>query len=151
MLEIGSLVDGKYKILNKVGQGGMSVVYLAMNEKANKQWAVKEVRKDGVLDFEFDGDETPIDVTDDIPDVIVYNKVDGFYHYGSSTGPIIVLNLVDNDYTNFNAALVNGGFRIPHYEADGTTVYTGDEVFIILKQPRQGCTVSTYVKIAGFF
>lgn len=52
MLQIGSLVDGKYKILNKVGQGGMSVVYLAMNEKANKQWAVKEVRKDGVKDFE---------------------------------------------------------------------------------------------------
>ena len=52
MLEIGSLVDGKYKILNKVGQGGMSVVYLAMNEKANKQWAVKEVRKDGIKDFE---------------------------------------------------------------------------------------------------
>lgn len=52
MLEIGSVVDGKYKILNKIGQGGMSVVYLAMNEKANKQWAIKEVRKDGVLDFE---------------------------------------------------------------------------------------------------
>ena len=52
MLEIGSLVDGKYKILNKVGQGGMSVVYLAMNEKANKQWAVKEVRKDGIRDFD---------------------------------------------------------------------------------------------------
>ena len=52
MLEIGSLVDGKYKILNKVGQGGMSVVYLAMNEKANKQWAIKEVRKDGIKDFE---------------------------------------------------------------------------------------------------
>ncbi len=52
MLEIGSLVDGKYKILNKVGQGGMSVVYLAMNEKANKQWAVKEVRKDGIQNFE---------------------------------------------------------------------------------------------------
>lgn len=52
MLEIGSLVDGKYKILNKIGQGGMSVVYLAMNERANKQWAVKEVRKDGVQNFE---------------------------------------------------------------------------------------------------
>ncbi len=52
MLEVGSLVDGKYKILNKVGQGGMSVVYLAMNERANKQWAVKEVRKDGTLNFE---------------------------------------------------------------------------------------------------
>lgn len=52
MLEVGALVDGKYKILNKVGQGGMSVVYLAMNERANKQWAIKEVRKDGVSDFE---------------------------------------------------------------------------------------------------
>ena len=30
----------------------MSIVYLAMNEKANKQWAIKEVRKDGVKDFE---------------------------------------------------------------------------------------------------
>lgn len=52
MLKVGDLVDGKYKILNKVGQGGMSVVYLAMNERANKQWAIKEVRKDGVSDFE---------------------------------------------------------------------------------------------------
>lgn len=52
MLEIGSVVDGKYKILNVVGRGGMSVVYLAMNEKANKQWAIKEVRKDGVANFE---------------------------------------------------------------------------------------------------
>ena len=46
MLEIGSVIDNKYKILNKIGQGGMSVVYLAMNERANKQWAIKEIRKD---------------------------------------------------------------------------------------------------------
>ncbi len=52
MLDIGSIIDGKYKILNKIGQGGMSVVYLAMNEKANKQWAIKEIRKDGKQDFE---------------------------------------------------------------------------------------------------
>lgn len=52
MLEIGSIVDGKYKILNKIGQGGMSVVYLAMNEKANKPWAIKEIRKDGRQNFE---------------------------------------------------------------------------------------------------
>ncbi|HCT90294.1 MAG TPA: serine/threonine protein kinase, partial [Lachnospiraceae bacterium] len=51
MLEIGTVVDGKYKILSKVGQGGMSVVYLALNERANKTWAIKEVRKDGVQDF----------------------------------------------------------------------------------------------------
>lgn len=52
MLENGTVIDGKYKILNKIGQGGMSIVYLAMNEKANKQWAVKEVRKDASKDFE---------------------------------------------------------------------------------------------------
>lgn len=52
MLEIGSVVDNRYKVLNKVGRGGMSVVYLAMNEKANKPWAIKEVRKDGIIDFD---------------------------------------------------------------------------------------------------
>lgn len=51
MLEIGSLVDGKYKILSEIGHGGMSVVYMAINEKAKKTWAVKEVRKDGKMDF----------------------------------------------------------------------------------------------------
>ena len=52
MLKIGALVDGKYRILRKCGQGGMSVVYMAVNERANKTWAIKEVRKDGVQDFE---------------------------------------------------------------------------------------------------
>lgn len=52
MLEIGTLVDGKYKILRVVGKGGMSVVYQAVNEKANKIWAIKEVRKDGSQNFE---------------------------------------------------------------------------------------------------
>ena len=47
MLKIGELLDGKYKILNEIGHGGMSVVYLALNERANKTWAVKEVRKNG--------------------------------------------------------------------------------------------------------
>ena len=52
MLEIGSVIDGKYKILNKIGQGGMSTVYLAMNERANKQWAIKEIRKSDTEEFE---------------------------------------------------------------------------------------------------
>lgn len=51
MLEIGSVLDGKYKILSEIGHGGMSVVYMALNEKANKTWAVKEIRKDGKMDF----------------------------------------------------------------------------------------------------
>lgn len=52
MLQVGSLVDNKYKVLSEIGHGGMSVVYLAINERANKTWAIKEVRKDGVVDFE---------------------------------------------------------------------------------------------------
>ena len=44
-LRVGDVVDGKYKIINKTGQGGMSTVWLAINEKVNKQWAIKEVKK----------------------------------------------------------------------------------------------------------
>lgn len=51
MLEIGSVLGGKYKILSEIGHGGMSVVYMALNEVANKTWAVKEIRKDGKMDF----------------------------------------------------------------------------------------------------
>lgn len=41
----GQVIDGKYEILKCVGQGGMSKVYLAMDRRLNKQWAVKEIRK----------------------------------------------------------------------------------------------------------
>lgn len=52
MLKVGDLIDGKYKILNEIGRGGMSTVYLAINEKANKPWAVKEMRKNGISNRE---------------------------------------------------------------------------------------------------
>ena len=57
MLKIGSVIDGKYKILNVIGRGGMSVVYLAMNERANKFWAVKEILKYGCGSLELDRKE----------------------------------------------------------------------------------------------
>lgn len=47
MTEIGTVIDGKYEILKEIGKGGMSVVYLAMDKHLNKQWAVKEIRKQG--------------------------------------------------------------------------------------------------------
>lgn len=52
MLQIGSVIDGKYKILDEIGHGGMSTVYLAINEKANKPWAIKEVRKSFSRNFD---------------------------------------------------------------------------------------------------
>ncbi len=47
MTKLGTVLDGKYEILKKVGQGGMSIVYLAMDNRLNKQWAVKEIKNDG--------------------------------------------------------------------------------------------------------
>jgi len=47
MAAIGAVVDGKYEILKQIGKGGMSVVYLAMDNRLNKQWAVKEIQKSG--------------------------------------------------------------------------------------------------------
>lgn len=42
---IGTIIDDKYEVLTQIGKGGMSVVYLAMDKRLNKQWAVKEIRK----------------------------------------------------------------------------------------------------------
>lgn len=47
MTDIGTVIDGKYEVLKEIGRGGMSVVYLAMDKRLNKQWAVKEIRKKG--------------------------------------------------------------------------------------------------------
>ena len=41
--QVGTVIDGKYEILKQIGKGGMSVVYLAMDKRLNKQWAVKEI------------------------------------------------------------------------------------------------------------
>lgn len=47
MTQIGTVIDGKYEILKEIGAGGMSTVYLAMDNRLNKQWAVKEIKKQG--------------------------------------------------------------------------------------------------------
>jgi serine/threonine-protein kinase len=47
MTKEGTVLDGKYEILTEVGRGGMSIVYLARDNRLNKQWAVKEIKDDG--------------------------------------------------------------------------------------------------------
>ena len=43
-IEAGDVI-GKYQVLSKLGSGGMSVVWLAMDPVLNKTWAIKEVKK----------------------------------------------------------------------------------------------------------
>ncbi|MBR1815166.1 MAG: serine/threonine protein kinase [Lachnospiraceae bacterium] len=47
MTKEGTVLDGKYEIWKEVGRGGMSIVYLARDNRLNKQWAVKEIKNDG--------------------------------------------------------------------------------------------------------
>ncbi|MBW3081226.1 serine/threonine-protein kinase [Bifidobacterium saguinibicoloris] len=44
MVAENTLVGKRYRILTRIGKGGMSTVYLAMDSSLNKQWAVKEIR-----------------------------------------------------------------------------------------------------------
>ena len=47
MLKEGTVIDDKYEILKQIGEGGMSTVYLARNNRMNMQLAVKEIKNDG--------------------------------------------------------------------------------------------------------
>ena len=48
MLRIGDILDGKYRILALIGKGGMSKVWLAMDNTINKEWAIKEIDKKSI-------------------------------------------------------------------------------------------------------
>ena len=42
-MEKGNLIQGKYEVLELLGQGGMSSVYLVLDLKLEKKWAAKEI------------------------------------------------------------------------------------------------------------
>ena len=42
MLKAGFVLDGKYRILSVIGQGGMSTVYLAVHERLSKNGRLKK-------------------------------------------------------------------------------------------------------------
>ncbi len=45
MIQVGKVIDGRYEILKEIGRGGMSIVYLAMDNRLNKSIVVKDIRK----------------------------------------------------------------------------------------------------------
>lgn len=44
---VGSIYFGKYRILEEIGKGGMSQVFLAENIKLGNKWAIKRIEKKG--------------------------------------------------------------------------------------------------------
>lgn len=44
MLACGEILEGRYRILSQIGEGGMSRVFLARDERIDKVWAVKQAK-----------------------------------------------------------------------------------------------------------
>ena len=52
MIKIGTIIDERYEILKEIGRGGMSIVYLAMDNRLKKSLVVKDIRKRAESDNE---------------------------------------------------------------------------------------------------
>ena len=50
---IGQVLDERYEILELIGEGGMSVVYRAMDRRLNRSVAIKIMREEMAADEEF--------------------------------------------------------------------------------------------------
>lgn len=48
-----TIFNGTYEIMSEIGHGGMSSVYLAEHSRLHTKWAVKEVRKNQDIKFDF--------------------------------------------------------------------------------------------------
>ena len=44
-MQVGSIFLGKYKIIKRLGKGGMGTVYLAKNESLGNYLAIKKIEK----------------------------------------------------------------------------------------------------------
>ena len=50
---IGTMLDGRYEVLELIGEGGMAVVYKALDHRLNRSVAVKILRDEMANDEEF--------------------------------------------------------------------------------------------------
>lgn len=52
VLKEGFLLEGKYRIVSVIGKGGMSTVYLAVHQRLNQKWAIKEISREYCENYE---------------------------------------------------------------------------------------------------
>lgn len=50
MIKLGQIVDERYEILKEIDRGGMSIVYLASDNRLKKSVALKDIRKNNKID-----------------------------------------------------------------------------------------------------
>ena len=53
MLELGTMLSGRYEVLKRVGSGGMADIYMAKDHKLNRNVAVKVLKSEYVEDEKF--------------------------------------------------------------------------------------------------
>ena len=85
MLKEGTVLDGKYEILKQIGEGGMSIVYLARNNRMNMQLAVKEIKNDGSKSTEIllKGLEREANILKDVDHPVIPRIIDIVKHGGT--------------------------------------------------------------------
>ena len=96
MLKEGTVIDGKYEILKQIGEGGMSVVYLARNNRMNMQLAVKEIKNDGSKSTEIllKGLEREANILKDVDHPVIPRIID-IVKYGGTI--CVVMDFIEGE------------------------------------------------------
>lgn len=96
MLKEGTVLDEKYEILRRIGEGGMSTVYLARNNRMNMQLAVKEIKNDGSKSTEIllKGLEREANILKDVDHPVIPRIIDIVKH-GSTI--CVVMDFVEGE------------------------------------------------------
>ena len=96
MLKEGTVIDDKYEILKQIGEGGMSTVYLARNNRMNMQLAVKEIKNDGSKSTEIllKGLEREANILKDVDHPVIPRIID-IVKYGETI--CVVMDFIEGE------------------------------------------------------
>ncbi len=96
MLKEGTVLDGKYEVLKKIGEGGMSIVYLGRNNRLNMQLAVKEIKNDGSKSTEvlLKGLEREANILKDVDHPVIPRIID-IVKYGGTV--CVIMDFIEGE------------------------------------------------------